>query len=271
MQYKHTLLIAAGLVAATANPVQAGSLRFTIEAPGVQTSRVTVHTLTTETFDAFSLGAQTLPVTGAVGDYSGGYLAIGDQDVFGGAGAPASGSPQYAETDSNYTLTFGSAVGYFGFWWSAGDGNNELVVDMADGSSQTFTTQSIIDSPNLQGSPNPDYFAASTDGHYGNPNGPLSDGSNDVYLPGEAFAFVNIYALTDQSKMTSIQFRESAGGLGFFETDNHTISTDLILADNQTGADVPVPAPLALMLAGLAGIGAVRLGRKRGKERIALG
>jgi hypothetical protein len=36
------------------------------------------------------------------------------------------------------------------------------------------------------------------------------------------------------------------------------------------GTAVPVPAPLALMLAGLAGIGAVRLGRKSGKEPLAL-
>lgn len=48
-------------------------------------------------------------------------------------------------------------------------------------------------------------------------------------------------------------FRQVAGGPGFFESDNHTISSDLI--DNPTGEPVPLPGTALLQGAGLGLIG----------------
>lgn len=262
-------LLCAGLLSVAATSAQAGSLRFTIEAPGVQESQVTGHDLYREDFDGFGTGELALPASSAIGQYSDSYLNIVDQDVFGGANVPTSTTPKYATTDADgYTLSGFSAggnsgpIGYFGFWWSAGNGNNDVIVNMADSTSQTFSTQSIIDSPNLQGSPGT--FFSTPDGHYGNPNGPFNPPSNE-YNSEEVYAFVNIYAL--DSKITSIKFQEQPGGFGLFESDNHTISFDLIDRDNQTGADVPVPATALLFGAGLGLIGWTR--RRNGRSATA--
>ena len=120
-------------------------------------------------------------------------------------------------------------MGYFGFWWSAGDGNNVFEVTKADGSVDTFTTQSIINSPTLQGSPNcPDAGTAAC--HFGNPTTAfLGQNASEVY------AFVNIYAESEASKIVSVRFLAAGGG---FESDNHTICTELIDSGNQSGADI---------------------------------
>ena len=60
------MLLCAGLLAVVATSAEAGMLRFTIEAPGIQTSQVTGHSLTTETFDGFSTGVLTLPQSAAL-------------------------------------------------------------------------------------------------------------------------------------------------------------------------------------------------------------
>ncbi|MEZ4769566.1 MAG: choice-of-anchor Q domain-containing protein [Caldilineales bacterium] len=135
-------------------------LRFTIEAPTVQTSQVTsCSDLRLETFDGYSTGsflnfgsanlAATYMATGSAN------IDILNQDEFGGADQPSTPTKFISTTQSEYTLTFSSTdypdgVGYFGFWWSAGDGENVLEVTRNDGTVQTFTTQSILDSPALQ-------------------------------------------------------------------------------------------------------------------------
>jgi hypothetical protein len=203
MQALNKTLLGAGLLAVAATSAQAGLLRFTIEAPGIQTSQVSGHTLTTETFDSYTPGSgvdalpQFATTPSPIGKYEGSYAEVNAQDVFGGATQPATPT-NFLQTDpAGYSLDFTSnhaggavpgPVGYFGFWWSAGNGNNELIVSMVDSTSQTFSTQSIIDSPNLQGSPNG--FFGTPSGHYGNPNGPIAPGGD--YNSDEVYAFVNI-------------------------------------------------------------------------------
>jgi hypothetical protein len=168
-------------------------------------------------------------------------LTVFGQDQFGGAEVPDDPS-SYLELETgsgaeisavlDFTATGGPGpVGYFGFWWSAGDGNNRLEVTRADGSVETFTTQSIINSPALQGSPDGNGVGV-VDGHFGNPTTNSPPGVNGQNS-GEAYAFVNIYALDEASKITSVRFITSGSG---FESDNHTICTELI--DTQTGTDV---------------------------------
>jgi hypothetical protein len=257
MYCKHALLIAAGLIAATATSAQAGILRFTIEAPGVQTSQVTGHPLTTETFDSVATGdyvALTSP-TVSTGTYTAGGsfdMQIFNQAQTGGAQVPSLPTNFLAiPVQSSATYTPTSPLGYFGFWWSAGDGENQLIVNMADGSSKTFSTQEIVDSPNLQTSGGPTGL-----GHYGNPTTAFLG-----QLPTEIFAYVNIYAQDAQSRITSIVF-QSPGAIANFETDNHTISTDLIDPNNQTGEPVSVPVPATALLLG-AGLGLIGWTRRR--------
>jgi hypothetical protein len=139
-----------------------------------------------------------------------------------------------------------NGVGYFGFWWSAGDGDNQLTVNMQDSTSVVFTTDAIINSPNLATTGGP-----TGKGHFGNPTANFL-GQND----GEAYAFVNIYARNDDSRITDVVF-ETIGDSGF-ETDNHTVIAELIDPGSQTGQDVPLPATIPLVVAGLGLIGWTR-------------
>jgi hypothetical protein len=276
MQARRSILVAAGLLAVAATSAQAGSLRFTIDGPGVQTTQVTQGTPVTYDFgpdlagDAWfpdlSVGSTTDTTVGrytvtAVGPSTSPQAgsAVFQASAVGGAG----GAGRYlAQRQADLTLDFlaagpGEAVGYFGFWWSAGDGQNQLIVNMADGSSTVFSTQSIIGSPNLQTTGGPAGF-----GHYGNPNTAFL-GQN----PGEAYAFVNIYAQDAGSKITSLVFRETRA-TGAFETDNHTYIVDLINTGDQTGdpvAETPVPATALLLGAGLGLIGWTRRRRRAGE------
>ncbi|MEZ4518142.1 MAG: hypothetical protein R3C44_15420 [Chloroflexota bacterium] len=216
------LLVVLGLFlfAIAVRPSQAatGDLTFTIEAPGVQTSQVSCPSgLVTETFDAFAVGGykfETTPIGSyqSLGGYNGRWY-IADQDVFGGANVPTSQTPRYIRTSAEYVFRPQQPVGYVGFWWSAGDGKNQLSVNMSDGSVQTFTTQTILDSSAL-------VHQAYPTGHFGNPN------SNPVTLTQEAFAYVNIFATDPNVKIASLVFSESGGG--FFETDNHSTCADIL-------------------------------------------
>jgi len=83
--------------------------------------------------------------TRTIGNGSG-TLSLGSALVWGGAG----GTGQYAvpgDTDSRYTLRFTNTQRYLGFWWSAGNDDNNL--ELLDTSGNvitnftTFTTQSV--------------------------------------------------------------------------------------------------------------------------------
>ncbi|MCB0256721.1 MAG: hypothetical protein KDI55_23625, partial [Anaerolineae bacterium] len=218
-------------------------LRFTIEAPTVQTSQVVCPSpggALIEDFDSLSGVGANLIAGGALGDYvaSGPFLTIFGQDKFGGADFPNNPTKKYLELETGggatgyYDLDFTAPggpgpVGYFGFWWSAGDGSNVLEITRVDGTVETFTTQSIMNSPALQGSPNcPDAGTATC--HFGNPTTAFL-GQN----AGEAYVFVNIYAQNEASKIVSVRFTATTGG---FESDNHTACVDLIDPGNQTGS-----------------------------------
>jgi hypothetical protein len=113
---------------------------------------------------------------------------------------------------------------------------------MKDGTTQTFVTQSILDSAALQGAPAD--INTGRGGHYGNPNyneptvaAPVNTFSNGI----EAYAFVNIYAQDDASHIANITFRELPGSTQAFESDNHTSIVDLINTGDQTGSEIPLP------------------------------
>ncbi len=220
------LLLGASMLAGPAVHAQSGPLVFTIEAPGVQTSQVTCPSgLAVENFDSATPGATTayssIPLLANYTALTVQPFIISTADDFGGAG----GAGNYIATDTGeaYVLTLLQPAGYLGFWWSAGNGNNEITVNLQGGASQTFSTQAIMDAPGLvSGSP--------PAGHFGNPNNP------SVGL-GEVYAFVNIFATDSTAKITSIVFSERPGGFGRFESDNHTTCPDIL--NPNSGSPVP--------------------------------
>jgi hypothetical protein len=222
------LVLAVAALAVPAAQADAGDLVFAIESPGVQTSQVSCPAgLAVEDFDSATPGATITYSSPTLGDYNAvadAPFIISAADELGGAG----GAGNYIATDIGeaYRLTLAQPAGYFGFWWSAGNGNNEVTVNLADGSSQTFSTQAILNAPGLQGTP------GAAGGHFGNPT-PAFQGQN----AGEVYAFVNIFATDPSAKITSLVFGEKPGGVGRFESDNHSICSDIL--DPGTGEPIP--------------------------------
>ena len=221
------------LFAVAVRPSQAavGDLAFTIEAPLVQESNVTCPSgLGLETFNEIPVGDYA-SLDGSIGDYTDPNNAAPSIRIFaqaatGGARFPETGATRnFISTPSSYLLTLDQPAGYFGFWWSAGDGNNKVTVNMADGSSQVFTTQSILDSGAVVGAP-----GGGQNGHYGNPTGAQFGGQLDT----ELFAFVNIFATNPNAKIESLLFEQDQGSQGEFETDNHTVCADILNPDTGT-------------------------------------
>ncbi|MCB0144277.1 MAG: hypothetical protein KDE50_30600, partial [Caldilineaceae bacterium] len=208
----------------TNTPVPFNGLLFTLDAPGVQTSQVSCPSgLTLETFNSIAMGSYQVLHQGI-----GGYLATGsiieikDQDQFGGAEQPSLPT-HYITTSAGYQLILAQPAGYFGFWWSAGDFGNSLTINMADGSSQTYDMQTILNSGTLQTSGGP-----TGHGHYGNPTTAFLGQDTD-----EPFAFINIFAGNAGAKITRLTFSHDVNG-STFETDNHTFCADLLSVSGTT-------------------------------------
>ena len=165
-----------------------------------------------------------------------GTLSLGSALVWGGAG----GTGQYAvpgNTFNRYTLRFTNTQRYLGFWWSAGNSDNNLQLLDADGNVitdfTTFTTQSVLNTIFPSGSgvnscpwPRPTQAEiATTSGlaYCGNPvrdvNDFDSDGNTTEYrfdYEAEPYAFIHL------------RYADGFGGIRLwgtgFEFDNLTFS-----------------------------------------------
>lgn len=124
-----------------------------------------------------------------------GSITLGNALVWGGAG----NTGQYATpggSGSPWTLTFSSTQRYLGFWWSAGNSDNQIQLLDANGNtllSPNFSTASIISTlldgnncPNSKPSAS-DITAAPWKAYCGNPNSAYVNGYVD-----EPFAFVHL-------------------------------------------------------------------------------
>ncbi len=270
-------LLTAGLLVVAATSAQAASLTFTIEAPGVTTSSLTQsgssYTALVEDWNARSSSAlsNSAVLSTNAGVYTqsatGSGSTIPGANVFGGAtNLTTTPTEQFlSNTQAGGTLTWtgtnlpsGPYVGYFGFWWSAGDGNNDLTVTMENGEQVAFTTQTILNSPALQGTPTG--MTGAVNGHYGNPTGNGLPNTN----ADEVYAFVNIYANNANNRIASITFSEPNSGSGF-ESDNHTVVVAYIDSGDHTGTDIPLPGTALLFGPGLALLGWARARRSKAR------
>lgn len=235
-----SLAAAGALLAATG--AHADTFVQTYEAPGVQNTTATFSGgVGVETFESRTPGFGGFTSTFGGSPYTGTYsygARIDNANQYGSAG----GSGQHAVTFTNegYSITLDQKVSYFGYWLSALDGGNNV----------KFYNDGV-----LVGSLTPANVLASIGGnsaYFGNPNAPFL-GQNH----GEPYAFVNFYD-TDGS-FNKIVFNENPLG-GGYESDNHTVG---IYKDIGGTPVVPEPSTYAMMLLGLAGLGAVARRRTR--------
>jgi hypothetical protein len=230
---RHLLLLAAALLT-LAHPAMAGALRVTLERAGIQTSPLDPLLLTTETFDGHTPGSATRIDT-AVGTLSSvdGGQAIAPNTSTGGADQPIGPGAQ-ATLDLSAAAGGPGPVDYFGFWWSAADSGNSLVVNMVDGDEALFGSQ-ILQTAD-----------ADSRARLGNPTAEFA-GQN----PSEPYAYVNLYAQDPDSRIASVVFRQAAG-TDAFELDNLSIAAGLITAAPVGPADAPAPGTLLLLAPALA-------------------
>ncbi|WDE97365.1 hypothetical protein PQO03_05290 [Lentisphaera profundi] len=131
-------------------------------------------------------------------------LFVSNANVWGGAVDDQTGqASKFSWQGNNWTpvstLSLNQKSSYFGFWWSAGDKNNQLSFYNEDELVARYTTESMFGNLNL----NQDY--------YGNP---LTGGNG-----GEPYAFINFFGDAETS-WDKIELTQNGGG--GFESDNYT-------------------------------------------------
>ncbi len=236
-------LIAALVIGGSISAHASNALTFTIEAPSIQESQVDTadHVLNTQDFESvpdsnqvFRRGSlnPTSFVWEGVGTYAsstGGSGQINSHIKWGAAYGEGkylfiyNTEGESAEDNPGITLTFDDPVAYFGFWWSAGDHANMLTVTLTDGTEIYVETGLIYDSAGYVDR------IASEGGHMGSPTTRYLDQNSN-----EPYAYLNLFANDEQRKIAKIRFHGRN-----FETDNHTVSTEIIT--DPPGEEIPLP------------------------------
>lgn len=232
---KALFIAAATLVGSTA--ALGDTMTVSFLAPGVQTPLgITTHYTTFNAIVPGSAPSYTSHFNGSAytGTYSGGLLWTA-ADAYGGAG----GSGTYAETFSGYTLTINPSVNYFGLWFSALDGGNELTFYRDDTLVYSFGPQDLI---RLVG-------ACPGSPYCGNPN----SGAD----ANEQFVYLNFYDST--ANFNRIVFSQAQGG--GFESDNHAVAELLGPPGGTLVNGVPEPGTSTILLVG--GVVLATFGRRR--------
>ena len=124
------------------------SVRFKLSAPDVTTSAIQGQTGSlTENFNSFNLGNLGATGTFAVGAFTRsntGSVEVKASDVWGGSGS------QYlqAVNSGEVSITLTDPSRYVGFWWAAGNANNNVTIYGSCGGNEiqlgTFTAQTVI-------------------------------------------------------------------------------------------------------------------------------
>ncbi|MCX6592422.1 MAG: PEP-CTERM sorting domain-containing protein [Acidobacteria bacterium] len=198
--------------AALLTPASA-SIIFTHEAAGVQYT--TVAGAITETFDSASLGA--FSGASAIGTYSAGGV-INSGNAWGGSNQTNHIDVGAQSGTTDYSIDFGKNIYYFGFYWGAGDAQNEI---------QFYQGLTKVASFKVG-----DISGGLSSAYWGNPN----NGQNQ----GEPYVYLNFTA-DSGTPFDKVVFHNNGTGTGY-ETDSHSIYDQPI---NPPG--VPEPATWAMM------------------------
>lgn len=226
--------VATVLAALTAGAAQAATV-VTLEAPGVQAATPANFggtSVAVETFDGFTQGDFTTSTNSVLGSYSGGRIDAAN--AFGGA----NGSQYLFSFTGGSTLSLTTPARYFGLWWSAGSVGNQI--QLLSGSTVVFSadTDDVLDYVNS---------APGGSAYLGNPNGSSQNTS-------QPYVFLNIFA--DTTFDTVVLSGSN------FESDNHTVAETFTNVSGTQINVIPVPATLPLLVAGLAGFGALTRRRR---------
>jgi hypothetical protein len=225
----------------------------TAEASGIM--GVTPSQIFTETFNSRPLGTingYQSPTTGISYSTSGGADIL-PNDKYGGY---QSGNYLGIAKNNSVTLSFtGSPSQYFGFYFTAGDGNNKITFYSGNTLLFTFSTSTLIGIlPKTAGS----HVTAingsvyNTLDYYGQPVSNLD--------PNEPFAYLHFVAAAG---VTFDRIVLSQGTNAIFENDNHSLlAVAPVIPDTLVKVPTTVPEPSALLLSGL-GLSAFLLRRKR--------
>lgn len=124
------------------------NVRFKLSPPDVTTSAIQGQTGSrTENFNALSLGNLTATGTFAVGAFTRsntGTVEVKADDVWGGSGSKYLQAANSGEVSINLT----DASRYVGFWWAAGNANNNVTIYGSCGGNEiqlgTFTAQTVL-------------------------------------------------------------------------------------------------------------------------------
>jgi len=162
----------------------------------------TLSNTTQFTFDDLPTGLSSNVTWDGVGTFD--SLYVSDANVWGGAYNELTGSAsQFSWQGSRWTptstLSLDQSSSYFGFWWSAGDRNNQISFYNQDDLIARFTTESMFGSLSL------------SQDYYGNP---LTGGNSR-----EPYAFINFFGDAETS-WDRIELTQLGGG--GFESDNYT-------------------------------------------------
>ncbi len=209
----------------TATPPGSG-LVFSIDEPLIQESTAVSDVLNTYNFETVSNWDKVFrdeypeyntAVWEGVGTYEGTGSQVDTPNKYGAAAGVGKylfikSTVHSTEDNPGVTLTFERPVAYFGFWWSAGDYQNKLEITLTDGSVVNVETEQVWSSEGFVNE------IASNNGHMGSPTAPFLDQNS-----GEPYAYLNLTSKDDNSKIVSIRFHGRN-----FETDNHTVTTELI-------------------------------------------
>ncbi|EDM27526.1 hypothetical protein LNTAR_05421 [Lentisphaera araneosa HTCC2155] len=182
-------------------PIYAQSTLVTIAEDASATTSSLANT-SEYTFNELSNGINNNVSWDGVGTFD--SLYISNSNVWGGAIDESTGqASQFSWQGNNWTpvstLSLNENSSYFGFWWSAGDKNNQLSFYNDDELVARYTTESMFGSLNL------------SQDYYGNP---LTGGNG-----GEPYAFINFFGDAETS-WNKIELTQNGGG--GFESDNYT-------------------------------------------------
>jgi hypothetical protein len=202
-----------------AGSVNAASISFTVEAPGQMTTTAFLPGETlVETVGSETPGTPFGPAARPIGTYTAGAVVSPAND-WGVSTYLAMGAQSGTKM---FQLTFEGDQDYFGLYWAALDGRNELQFWNDDSLVASFGRTELLASSDV----------AAT--HFGTPGTGIN--------MGEAYAFVNFFADDAASRFDMVQFVNGSTDTGF-ETDNHTIRS-------MSGGQVPEPS--TYVMAGVA-------------------